>query len=153
MKEDNVQKRVADVLGERPVIIWFGLLPFFVKPITYNQIFDVGEITQKLPHVTQDKVQGLSEVSATLLFYEESKKVADIAVLIMFRSTWMRKLFGPFIKKRLTVSKYKKLQNYLAKMMDASFFLQTIIFLRGLNEITKTTNTPEVIAHGQPLEE
>lgn len=113
MKNESVQKRVADIIGERPIIIWFGLLPFFVRPITYNQIWDIGEITQSLPTLTQDKVQGLLDVSATLEFHAEAKKKADIAVLTMFRSSWMRWLFNGFVKKRLTVNRYKKLQNYL----------------------------------------
>ena len=132
MKDENVQKRVSDTIGERPTIIRFGLLPFFVYPITYNQIWDV---------------------SATLLFHGESKKMAEIAVLTMFRSSWMRWLFGGYIKKRLTVRRYKKLQDYMAKTMDATFFLHTIIFLKGLNEITRTTNTPEVTPLGQPSAE
>lgn len=153
MKNESVQKRVADIIGERPIIIWFGLLPFFVRPITYNQIWDIGEITQSLPTLTQDKVQGLLDVSATLEFHAEAKKKADIAVLTMFRSSWMRWLFSGFVKKRLTVNRYKKLQNYMAKTMDAAFFLHTIIFLKGLSEVTKTTNTAEVIAPGAPSAE
>lgn len=153
MKDENVQKRVADTIGERPTIIWFGMLPFFVSPITYNQIWDIGEITKDLPNITQDKINGLSDVSATLLFHEESGKMAEIAVLTMFRSSCMRWLFGGFIKKRLTVRRYKKLQDYMAKTMDATFFLHTIIFLKGLNEITKTTNTPEATLPGQPSAE
>lgn len=153
MKNESVQKRVADIIGERPIIIWFGLLPFFVRPITYNQIWDIGEITQSLPTLTQDKVQGLLDVSATLEFHAEAKKKADIAVLTMFRSSWMRWLFSGFVKKRLTVNRYKKLQNYMAKTMDAAFFLHTIIFLKGLSEVTKTTNIAEVIAPGAPSAE
>lgn len=153
MKNESVQKRVADIIGERPIIIWFGLLPFFVRPITYNQIWDIGGITQSLPTLTQDKVQGLLDVSATLEFHAEAKKKADIAVLTMFRSSWMRWLFSGFVKKRLTVNRYKKLQNYMAKTMDAAFFLHTIIFLKGLSEVTKTTNTAEVIAPGAPSAE
>ena len=153
MKDENVQKRVADTIGERPTIIRFSLLPFFVYPITYNQIWDIGEITKDLPEITQDKVKGLLDVSATLLFHGESKKMAEIAVLTMFRSSWMRWLFGGYIKKRLTVRRYKKLQDYMAKTMDATFFLHTIIFLKGLNEITRTTNTPEVTPLGQPSAE
>lgn len=153
MKNESVQKRVANILGERPTIIWFGLLPFFIKPVTYNQIWDIGEITQNLPDLTQDKVKGLLDVSATLHFHAESRRMADVAVITMFRSSWMRWLFGGFIKKRLTVSRYKKLQDYLAKTMDAAFFLHTIIFLKGLKEVTKPTNTPEATAHGQPLAE
>ena len=153
MKDENVQKRVSDTIGERPTIIRFGLLPFFVYPITYNQIWDIGEITKDLPEITQDKVKDLLDVSATLLFHGESKKMAEIAVLTMFRSSWMRWLFGGYIKKRLTVRRYKKLQDYMAKTMDATFFLHTIIFLKGLNEITRTTNTPEVTPLGQPSAE
>lgn len=76
--------------------------------------------------------------------------MADVAVITMFRSSWMRWLFGNFVKKRLTVSRYKKLQDYMAKTMDAAFFLHTIIFLKGLKEVTKPTNMPEATVPGQP---
>lgn len=149
----NVQKRVADTIAERPLVIWFGFLPFLVKPLTYTQLFDIGSISKDMPEVDQNKVDGRTNVSATLMYYEEARRMADIAVMTILRSDWMRKLFGKFIKKRLTVRKYKKLQSYMAQSMDATFFLSSIIFLKGLNEATKPTNTPEATAHGVPLVE
>lgn len=148
MEKDNVQKKVANTISERPIIIWFGCLPFIVRPLTFTQLFEIGAISKDMPEVDQNKVDGRTNVSATLLYYEEARRMSDIAVMTTFRSVWGRKLFGKFIKKRLTVRKYKKLQDYMAQTMDATFFLSTIIFLKGLNETTKPTNTPEATVLG-----
>lgn len=153
MEKDNVQKQVANAVAERPIIIWFGFIPFVVKPLTFTQLFDIGSISKDMPEVDQQKIDGRTNVSATLMYYEESAKMAEIAVMTIFRSIWKRRIFGGFVKKRLTVRKYKKLQDYMAQTMDATFFLSTIIFLKGLNEMTKPTNTPGVIAPGQQLVE
>lgn len=148
MEKDNVQRKVANTIAERPIMLWFGCLPFIVRPLTFTQLFDIGSISKDMPEVEQKKVDGRTNVSATLLYYEEASRMSEIAVLTIFRSGWMRKLFRKYIKKRLTVRKYKKLQDYMAQTMDANFFLSTIIFLKGLNEMTKPTNTPEVIVPG-----
>lgn len=152
-EKDNVQKKVANTIAERPIIIWFGCLPFIVRPLTFMQLFDIGSISKDMPEIEQQKIDGRTNVSATLVYYEEADRMSEIAVMTIFRSIWIRKLFRKYIKKRLTVRKYKKLQDYMAQTMDATFFLSTIIFLKGLNETTMPTNTPEVTAHGQPLAE
>ena len=153
MEKDNVQKRVADTIAERPIFLWFGMIPFMVRPLTFTQLFDIGSISKDMKEVDQSKLNGRTSLSATLVYYEEADRMSDIAVMTIFRTTWKRKLFGKFIKKRLTVRKYKKLQDYMAQTMDATFFLSTIIFLKGLNETTKPTNTPEATALGQQLAE
>ncbi len=153
MEKENVQKQVAKTMSERPIVLWFGFIPFLVRPITFTQIYDLGSVSKDMPEIEQQKIDGRTNVSATLMYYEEAPRMADIAVMTIFRSDWGKKLFGKFIKKRLTVRKYKKLQDYMAQTMDANFFLSTIIFLKGLNEMTKPTNTPEVIVPGQPLVE
>ena len=153
MEKDNVQKQVADTIAERPIFLWFGMIPFMVRPLTFTQLFDIGSISKDMKEVDQAKLNGRTSVSATLVYYEEADRMSDIAVMTIFRSVWKRKLFGGFIKKRLTVRKYKKLQDYMAQTMDATFFLSTIIFLKGLNETTKPTNTPEATALGLQLAE
>lgn len=153
MEKENVQKQVAKTMSERPIVLWFGFIPFLVRPITFTQIYDLGSVSKDMPEIEQQKIDGRTNVSATLMYYEEAGRMSEIAVMTIFRSLWMRKLFRKYIKKRLTVHKYKKLQDYMAQTMDANFFLSTIIFLKGLNEMTKPTNTPEVIVPGQPLVE
>lgn len=148
MQENDVQKKAADTVNERPILIWFGLIPFVVSPLTFGQIEDIGAIAVDMPEIDIEKIDGMNAVAAALSFSGESGKMKDIAVVVMFRSMKMRKLFGSFIKKRLTVSRFKKLQNYMAEKMDATFFLTTIIFLKGINQMTKTTNTPEATALG-----
>lgn len=42
MEKDNVQKQVADTIAERPIFLWFGMIPFMVRPLTFTQLFDIG---------------------------------------------------------------------------------------------------------------
>ena len=44
MEKDNVQKQVADTIAERPIFLWFGMIPFMVRPLTFTQLFDIGSI-------------------------------------------------------------------------------------------------------------
>lgn len=109
-----------DVRATYYSLVW--LPPILVRPITFTQIYDLGSVSKDMPEVEQQKIDGRTNVSATLMYYEEASRMSEIAVMTIFRSVWMRKLFRKYIKKRLTVHKYKKLQDYMAQTMDANFF-------------------------------
>lgn len=150
VNEESVQGRTVEAFAERPIIVFFGCIPFLIKPITLTQIWEIGNVVKDMTPIEKEKVENIiSDVAAVLSYSNEGASIADIVVLFMFRSTWGRWLFGNFVKKRLTVKKHKKIQNFMARSMDPAFFLSTIIFLRGITELTKPTNTAEVIAPGQ----
>lgn len=149
VNDESVQGRTVEAFAERPIIVFFGCIPFLVRPITLTQIWEIGNIVKDMTPIEKEKVENIiSDVAAVLSYSNEGASIADIVVLFMFRSTWGRWLFGNFVKKRLTVKKHKKIQNFMARSMDPAFFLSTIIFLRGITELTKPTNTAEVIAPG-----
>lgn len=149
VNDESVQGRTVEAFAERPIIVFLGCIPFFIKPITLTQIWEIGNVVKDMSQIEKEKVENIvSDVAAVLSYSNEGANIADIIVLFMFRSTWMRWLFGNYVKKRLTVKKHKKIQNFMARSMDPAFFLSTIIFLRGITELTKPTNTAEVIAPG-----
>lgn len=151
INDESVQGRTVEALAERPIIVLLGCIPFIVRPITLTQIWEIGNVVKDMAQIEKEKVENIiSDVAAVLSYSKEGANIADIVVLFMFRSYWMRWLFGNYVKKRLTVKKHKKIQNFMARTMDPAFFLSTIIFLRGITELTKPTNTAEAIVPGQP---
>lgn len=154
INDESVQGRTVEAIAERPIIVFLGCIPFIVRPITLTQIWEIGNVVKDMVQIEKEKVENIiSDVAAVLSYSKEGANIADIVVLFMFRSSWMRWLFGNYVKKRLTVKKHKKIQNFMARTMDPAFFLSTIIFLRGITELTKPTNTAEAIAPGQPSAE
>lgn len=154
VNDESVQGRTVEAFAERPIIVCFGCIPFIVRPITLTQIWEIGNVVKDMSQIEKEKVENIiSDVAAVLSYSNEGANIADIVVLFMFRSSWMRWLFGGYVKKRLTVKRHKKIQNFMARTMDPAFFLSTIIFLRGITELTKPTNTVEATAPGPLLAE
>ena len=154
VKDESVQGRTVEAMAERPIIVFFGCIPFIVRPITITQIWEIGDVVKDMSQIEKEKIENImGDIAAILSYSHEGVHMAEITVLFMFRSVLMRKLFGSFVKKRLTVKKHKKIQNFMVRSMDPAFFLSTIIFLRGISELTKPTNTPEVKAPGPQLAE
>lgn len=146
---ESVQERTVEAFAERPIIVFFGCIPFIVRPITLTQIWEIGNVVKDMAQIEREKIEKImSDVAAVLSYSNEGVNIGNIIVLFMFRSSWMRWLFGSYVKKRLTVKRHKKIQNFMARTMDPAFFLSTIIFLRGIAELTKPTNTAEVIVPG-----
>lgn len=153
VKDESVQRRTVEALAERPIIVFFGCIPFVIRPITITQIWEIGNVVKDMVQIEKEKIENIfSDVAAILAYSGEGVHLSEITVLFMFRSEWMRRLYGSFIKKRLTVKKHKKIQNFMARSMDPAFFLSTIIFLRGISELTKPTNIQEATAPGLQLE-
>nr|DAE61711.1 MAG TPA: hypothetical protein [Caudoviricetes sp.] len=151
---ENIQERTVEAFAERPMIVFLGCIPFVIRPITLTQIWEIGNIVKDMIPIEKEKVENIiSDVAAVLSYSKEGINIANIIVLFMFRSRWMRWLFGNYVKKRLTVKKHKKIQNFMARSMDPAFFLSTIIFLRGITELTKPTNIAEAIVPGPQLVE
>lgn len=149
VENENIQERTVEAFAERSMIMFLGCIPFVIRPITLTQIWEIGNIVKDMVPIEKEKVENIiSDVAAVLSYSKEGINIANIIVLFMFRSTWMRWLFGNYVKKRLTVKKHKKIQNFMARSMDPAFFLSTIIFLRGITELTKPTNTAEAIVPG-----
>ena len=144
-------KKTSDVLTEKPIIIRFGLLFFVIRPMTMAQIYEIGAIVEKTEEI---ELEGdFNPIVKMLESYKDIKACSDVATTMVFRSRWMRKLFGWYIKNHLTMARYQRIIEYGAITFRAAFFLTSFSFLKGAKEVTKTTNTAAATARGGSLEE
>lgn len=144
-------KKTSDVLTEKPIIVRFGLLFFVIRPMTMAQIYEIGAIVEKTEGI--DLEGDFNPIVKMLESYKDIKVCSEVATTMVFRSRWMRKLFGWYIKRHLTMARYQKIIEFGAITFRAAFFLTSFSFLKGTKEVTKMTNTAAATAHGDSLEE
>lgn len=138
--------RTADVITEKPMWMRFGLLYFVLRPMTMAQIYEVGALVEKTEGID---LQGeFNPIVEMLSRYEDVNTCSQVAVIMLFRSRLMRKLFGWYVRHNMTMSRYKSIIEFGAITFQAGFFLTSFSFLRGAKETTKTTNIAEAIALG-----
>ena len=127
--------KTTETLSEKSVWLLIGLLPIRVKPLNLRQITEVGELALMIEDVKLDMEQLLS----TFLFSrgKELPIIEEISLKVLFRERWKRFLFGGYIKKRLTTKQLKKVISILEMSVDYRFFLNSLIFLRGMKMKTK----------------
>lgn len=127
--------KTTETLSEKSVWLLIGLLPIRVKPLNLRQITEVGELALMIDDVMLDTEQLLS----TFLFSrgKELPIIEEISLKVLFRERWKRFLFGRYIKKRLTTKQLKKVISILEMSVDYRFFLNSLIFLRGMKMKTK----------------
>lgn len=147
----NNTKVTSDTLSEKPRLIRFGFLFFTMKPLTLAQIWEIGSVleTQEIKPINGD----VNVMAEMLERVENIKAAQEIAVIMLFRSRWKRKLFGWFVKSRLTMGRYQQMMEYYLMTLRAAFFLICLTSLKGIKEVTKKTNTAEATALGDSSEE
>lgn len=140
----NEEKSTAGAITEKPIFVFFGMIPFLVRPMTLAQIWQIGE---KIGDIEEINIEGeFNPYQKVFSMFKDVKNANEITPIIVFRSRLMRKIFGRFIRKRMTMKKYNELLQYASLSFDASFFLQSITFLKGCSQTT--TNTKEAIVLG-----
>lgn len=144
-------KKTTDVLTEKPIVVRFGLLFFVIRPMTMAQIYEIGAIVEKTEGIDLDG--DFNPIVKMLESYKDVKHCSDVIVTMIFRSRIMRKLLGWYIKKHLTMERYRKIIEFGALSFQAAFFLTSFTFLKGTKEVTKPTNTAKATVHGDLLEE
>lgn len=147
---DNV-KKTSDVITEKPLLIRFGLLFFVLKPMTMAQIYEIGALVEKTEEI--DLNGNFNPIVKMLSQYRDIKTCSQVATVMLFRSLWMRKLFGWYVRHHMTMKRYQSIIEYGAITFRAAFFLTSFSFLKGTKETTKTTNTAAATVHGDLLEE
>lgn len=141
---NNEEKNTAGVITEKSIFVFFGMIPFLVRPMTLAQIWQIGE---KIGDIDEIDIEGeFNPYQKVFSMFKDVKSANEITPIIVFRSRLMRRIFGRFIRKRMTMKKYNELLQYASLSFDASFFLQSITFLKGCSQTT--TNTKEAIARG-----
>lgn len=117
---------------------WFriGLLWFKVRHLTLAQIHDMGKYIEGLHAECLDgkRLRVYAEVFAR---YDDARLMQDICISCIFRSQWMRFLFGWYIRRKLTLTKYQELLEYVLEGLDANFFLTSIISLKRTAKLTE----------------
>lgn len=132
-------KKTSDVITEKPLIIRFGLLFFILRPMTMAQMYEIGALVEKTEEM---ELEGeFNPIVKMLQSYKEIAICSKVATLMLFRSLWMRKIFGWYVRHLMTMDKYQKIVEYSAITFRAAFFLTSFSFLKGIKETTKTTNT------------
>lgn len=148
MQKQN-QYSTANTISEKSVWLMIGRLPFRMKPLTLDQIWQIGELVQKC-----DKIDLQGEfyaIERMLESYTDIKILQDVVVKAIFRSSLARFLFGWYIRKKTTMKTYQRVISFCALSFNAPFFFQSMSFLRGAKKVTM--NTREAQALGDSLEE
>lgn len=131
--------RVADALHERGRWVRVGLLPVYMRPVTYGQIIDMRVFLSDLePFSVPDKNNLFRSVFAHTELLEVKMNVVVVA---MFRKHWMRKLLGGYVRRRITDGVFKRVEEFLSDCIDPVFFCVSTIFLAGMRDPKMSEDT------------
>ena len=142
---EQKKQRTSDVISEKPRLIRFGFLFFLMRPLTLSQIWETGRVLEKMN--LKDVIDRDNMVALILGQPDNVKLSAEVITHMMFRSLPMRKLFGWYVKKNLTMKLYRKALEYYLVSLHPAFFLISFTSLKGVKEVTKLTNTQSGRAH------
>lgn len=135
--EITAEQRVAEAINEKGKWLKVGWIPFYVRPMTYGQIADLSAEVSQLSSLDSD-VDGGSMLSIAMKRGKDFAQLVNVAGVAMFRNKWLRRFFSGYLRRHLATKHYKKLQELIFTSVDPAFFLQTIIFLKGMNKMEPT---------------
>lgn len=136
-------------MTEKGTWVRFGLIPFYIRPLTLAQIWEIGELIQKCKAV---ELQGsFNPIEKMLESHKDLHFLQKVVEKAIFRGSVARFLLGWYIRKRTTMKRYKQVITFCAQSFDAPFFFQSLISLKGARQMTM--NTAEATARGHSLEE
>lgn len=134
MKEE---KKTSSVLTEKGTWVRFGLIPFYIRPLTLAQIWEIGELIQKCNAV---ELQGsFNPIEKMLKSHKDLRFLQKVVVKAVFRGSVARFLLGWYITKKTTMKRYNQVINFCAQSFEAPFFFQSMTSLRGLKQVTMNT--------------
>lgn len=140
----KMDKSTTNTFSEKGTWVRFGIIPFYIRPMTLKQIWEIGELVNKCGII---ELQGqFNAIEQLLKHSEDLKKIQKVVITAIFRSSISRVLMGWYIKKKTTMKMYQRVITICAKSFDAPFFFQSMISLRGAKKVAM--NTHEVQAHG-----
>lgn len=144
------KKHTADTLTEKSGWVRVGLLPFILRPLTFGQIYEMGEYVHGIDAEGLNLNDRVYPIAEMLTRYGNAKPMQEIFIIGAFRRRWTRWMFGRYVRKRLTLNHFKKLMEIVVNAYTANFFLTSIIFLRQTKPMTEPSQTT---ARGQQSEE
>lgn len=138
-----------ETFSEKGIWIRFGLLPVHLKPLTLAQIWEIGELVNTCEQLD---IQGtFNGIEKMLSMHKDIRVLQKVVIKAIFRSSIARFLFGWYIAKKTTMTRYNEVITFCAQSFNAPFFFQSMTFLRG--SAKQTMNTREVQVHGGSSEE
>lgn len=141
----TVEKRVADAINERGIVVNVAGKKFKMLPTTLSQIADISAIVSTMgdisdiPDTIEKNIDAYSEVFKHGL---NAKQQAEVAAILLFRSEDAREQHHDFIIENLTQEEFRPIYNFMLESIDAGFFLTSTIILKGINQMTPTKTIP-----------
>ena len=128
MKKDT---KTADTMIEKPYRMRVGMFLFKVRPLNMSQVIEIGELASYMKEFDAENENG-NIARYAYKNTEDVELIQDIAVIAMFRNRLKRRIFGRYVKKRLTTYVLKQCFTAIYDTFDYAFFFTSSIFLRGV---------------------
>lgn len=144
------KKKTADILTERSKWVRIGLLFIRIRPLTFGQIYEMGEYVNQIEVGDLDLKAKINLAAEMLAHYKSAPLIQETFLVTAYRRRWKRRLFRSYILKRLTVRHFATALEVITDAFTANFFLTSIIFLRQTRMITEPSQTTPL---GQQSEE
>lgn len=143
------KENVSRTLKEEPIVIRIGLLKCCIKPLTLNQIYEIGVHANNIKPIEVSEDGKINILQQMIEHGNDARILCDIFVICAYRKKIWRKLWGKYLRKRLKMEHIRKLIQFLSGSFDVNFFLTSITFLKQIKKMTEPSTTP----HGQLSEE
>lgn len=132
---------VYDALAEKGIWVWVGHIPFYLRPMTLAQIYEMGSVANDINADNIEEKKKVKILAETIAHYRDARIMQRVFIICLFRSMLMRILFGWFIRHNLTLREFEKLIMFETKSFNVNFFLTSIIFLKKTVTMTNPTQT------------
>ena len=139
----------ADILLEKPMKVRVGWKTFTLRPITLGQIWEMGVFANDIKEPDWADGTKVNIIQELFKHSNDAKLMCEIFIVCAFRKKIWRKVWGRYIRKRLTVLHFNELIKFISNSFNANFFLTSITFLSQTKKMTEATTT----ARGQQLGE
>lgn len=143
------KENVSRTLKEEPIVIRIGLLKCSIKPLTLNQIYEIGVQANNIKPIEVSEDGRINILQQMIEHGNDARVLCNIFVICAYRKKIWRKILGKYLLKRLKMEHVKKLIQFLSGSFDVNFFLTSITFLKQIKKMTEPSTTP----HGQLSEE
>ena len=139
--ETKDKEKVSQALSETPISIKIGKTSFKARPLTLSQIYEMGAIANEINAEGLEEKKEVRIIAELIEHYKDAKIMQEVFIVCLFRSRWKRRMFGWYVRRKLTIRIFQQLMTYISQTFDASFFLTSLIFLRQTKMMTEPNPT------------
>lgn len=143
------KEKIKDTLLEQSVKIKIGWRTFHLRPLTLAQIWEMGVFANDMKSADWNATDKVNVIHELFKHAKDARLMCEIFIVCAFRNKFWRKIWGAYIRKRLTVIHFNELLRFIGSSFNANFFLTSITFLSQTKIMTEPTTT----ARGQQSEE